>query len=78
MICKIYNDGSHYIALEPCQSKRKKPVNSVAKATELDMAFDEAFNNSMQGDLKLKEQKNFVREALGTKYDNVDSLLDTI
>lgn len=76
MICKIYNDGSHYIALEPCHSKRKKPVNSVAKATELDMAFDEAFNNSMQGDLKLKEQKNFVREALGTKYGNVDSLLD--
>ena len=75
MVCKIYNDGSHFIALVPFSSKKKKPANSVAKATELSKAFDESYSR-LQSDMTVSEQKAFVRDSLADKYGNAAGLLD--
>lgn len=77
MICKIYNDGSHYIAVQQFKSKQKKPKGSVAKATELDVAFEAAYKSALENNLNFKEQKKFVRESLSEKYNDIAGLLNS-
>lgn len=79
MICKIYNDGSHFVAqaILKKQEKQKKPVYKVALATEVDKAFDIAFANAQHLN-KLSEQKSFIREALLDSNEDDELLTDYI
>lgn len=71
MYCKIYNDGSHYIALSVNKTLKLKKNNGVkVEISDLDKAFDELYFLALQEDFSLKQQKEFVLDGLAEKFHN--------
>ena len=71
MFCKIYNDGSHYIALSVNKTLKLKKNNGViVEISDLDKAFDELYFLALQEDFSLKQQKEFVLDGLAEKFHN--------
>ncbi len=78
MVCKIYNDGSHYVAIESVnKSPHTKKERGVKKdLTDMDISFDELYFLALQQDLTFKEQRKFVRDGISEKYGDAGEVLD--
>ena len=65
MLCRIYNDGSHYIAFPKISKDRElKKEKRIDNSTPMDRAFDKYYLMSLQDGLGLEEQKSFVTERI--------------
>ena len=82
MLCKIHNDGSHFIALElvnklPLKEKSKGLKENLSP---MDKAFDELYFLALQEDLPFVKQKEFVRNGISKQFgidsENLDKWLD--
>lgn len=78
MICKIYNDGSHYVAIEPVNmlSRAKKERGLKKDLSSMDISFDELYFLALQQELTLVEQRKFVREGIAQEYGDLGEILD--
>jgi len=77
MLCKIYNDGSHFIAFEKPSLKRKlKKGRRLNKSSDLDKAFDEFYFLALKDGLSLEEQKSFIKDRIAEQFGRVGEILD--
>lgn len=77
MICKIYNDGSHYVAFVPFKLRDKKAsLPTRITNDELGELFEEKYDEAFKAGMKLKEQKAFIRSALSEKFGKFEDILD--
>lgn len=77
MLCTIYNDGSHYIAVQKIKKqvefKRELKFKDVS---EMDKAFDELYFSALKDGLNLKEQKDAVRQGIVNIFGDAGEILD--
>jgi hypothetical protein len=73
--CKVYNDGSHYIALPPDNFPRtetQKHPSRVTKPHPAEDDFELAYKESMS--LKKYERKDYISNSIAHKFDDDDEL----
>lgn len=76
-MCKIYNDGGHYIATR-CYRLRSRPVTHRAEREDIDFLFDSLYSAAMQGDLKGKELVSYIKAgilSLFPEFKNLDGFI---
>lgn len=77
MLCTIYNDGSHYIAIPKNSAKRElKKIKRLDNSTAMDKAFDEFYLIALKEGLSLEEQKSFILKRLAERFGRVGDILD--
>lgn len=77
MLCTIYNDGSHYIAISKNSAKRElKKIKRLDNSTAMDKAFDEFYLIALKEGLSLEEQKCFILKRLAERFGRVGDILD--
>lgn len=62
-ICKIYNDGGHYIATRCCRSS-VKPARERTSRGGIDILFDGLYKSAMQDGLRDKELAAYIKSGL--------------
>ncbi len=78
MLCKIHNDGSHYVALNLINkvNYKERPAGLKKELTPMDISFDELYFLALQDELSLNKQKEFVRKGIVEEYGDAGEILD--
>lgn len=79
MLCKIYNDGSHFVATEK-YNKKPELYSNIKRLkddlTPMDKSFDELYFLALEQELPVKKQKEFVRNGIVNIYGDAGEILD--
>ncbi len=75
MLCKVYNDGSHYIAV-PKSKYNSNKKGTLAQKSSMDEDFEKFYLEALDLRLSVKDQKTYVRAKIAEIYGDVEDLLD--